>query len=108
MNCNGSGVIARYSTPTIQINFKTIDPATISEAYLVFKRSGVPVLTKELDTATVDETWISWTLTQAETGEMAVNTSLTVYCDWKLTDGTRGRSHTKDFRIAETGVNEVI
>ena len=108
MNCNGSGVIVRYSTPTIQINFNTIDPATIAEAYLVFKRAGVVVLTKELTEATVDETWISWTLTQAETGAMLVNTSVTVCCDWKLNDGTRGRSHTKDFRIAETGVDEVI
>lgn len=115
MNCNGSGVIVRYSTPTIKITFNTIDPTTIIEAYLVLKRAGAPVLTKDLTTATVHQgteqdpgDWISWTLTQQETGALAVNSTVTVYCDWKLTDETRGRSHTKDFRIAETGKDEVI
>ena len=104
--CNN--VIVQFTTPTIKINFPTIDPTTISEAYLVFKTYGTAVLTKELSEATVDEDYISWTLTQAETGGLGLNSTVTIYCDWKLTDGTRGRSHTKDFRIAATGVDEVI
>lgn len=115
MNCSTPGVIVRYSTPTIQINFKTIDPSTISEAYLVFKKFGVESLEKDLTSATVHVgtqedpgDWISWTLTQSETGAWLENTSLTAYCDWKLSDGTRGRSHTKEFRVVETGKDEVI
>ena len=115
MTCSTPGVIVRYSTPTIQINFKTIDPSTITEAYLVFKRSGEESLTKDISSATVHVgtqedpgNWISWTLAQAETGAWLENTSLTAYCDWKLTDGTRGRSHSKEFRVVETGIDEVI
>ena len=115
MTCNSAGVIVRYSTPTIQINFNTIDPETISEAYLVFKLAGAAVLTKDLTTATVHAgteldpgDWIAWTLSQSETGAMKVYSQLTAYCDWKLTDGTRGRSHSKVFQIVETGKDEVI
>jgi len=114
-NCNHTSEIVRFSTPTLQINFKTINPESIAEAYLVFKIDGTPGLTKDLTAATVHVgtqqepgDWIAWTLTQAETGAWLENTSLTAYCDWKLSDGTRGRSHTKEFRVVETGKDEVI
>ena len=58
MNCmcnNGVGELVQYTTPTITITFNTIDPTTISEAYLVFKYAGTNVVTKELNTAIVDE-----------------------------------------------------
>ena len=114
-NCNYTSEIARFSTPTIKIPFKTIAPESIAEAYLVLKLDGTPVLTRDLTTATRHTgtqqdpgDWISWTLTQAETGGFTEDTTVTAYCDWKLIDTTRGRSKVRDFRIVETGKDEVI
>lgn len=107
MSCCANEIV-RYTTPTIQITFKTIDPAMISEAFLVFKRAGTAVLTKDFTSATVEEHSISFTLSQADTGGFMVGSRVTVYCDWKLSDGTRGRSRAKEFSIADTGKDEVI
>ena len=104
--CNNK--IVQYSTPTIIINFPTVDTSTISEAYLVFKCAGATVLEKDLTSATVETKKISWTLAQTETKTFALNTTLKVYCDWKLQNGTRGRSKEADFWVVETGKAEVI
>lgn len=106
MTCNNK--IVQYSTPTIIINFPTVDTSAISEAYLVFKCAGATVLEKDLTSATVETKKISWRLTQNETKSFVVNTSVKVCCDWKLSDGTRGRSVETEYWIVETGKNEVI
>ena len=107
-NCANKGVIVQYTTPTILINFPTIDTSTITEAYLVFKTAGATVLEKDLAAATVEEKKVSWRLSQVETGKFALNTTVEIYCDWKLSDGTRGRSLKADYWIVETGKAEVI
>lgn len=113
MNCNA--VIVRFTTPTIQVNFKAIDPEAIVEAFLVFKLNGEEVLSKDISSAYVHkgdaedpESYISWVLSQEETGGLELNSRLTAYCDWKVEDGTRGRSRAKEFQIADTGKDEVI
>lgn len=107
-NCANKGVIVQYTTPTILINFPTIDTSTITEAYLVFKTAGATVLEKDLAAATVEEKKVSWRLSQVETGKFTLNTTVEIYCDWKLSDGTRGRSLKADYWIVETGKAEVI
>lgn len=115
MYCNGSGVIVRFTTPTIIIKFRTIDPETITEAFLVFKEEGEEVLSKPLSQASVHkateeepENYIAWTLTQEETGALELNSRVIVCCDWLIQDGTRGRSRTREIQIVDTGKDEVI
>lgn len=109
MECKQFGnVIVQYTTPTIRITFKTIDPATIIEAYLVFKYAGDDVLTKPLSSATVSENSLDFTLTQSESASLPLNATVRIYCDWKLNDGTRGRSKYADYTIVETGYPEVM
>lgn len=104
----GVGVIVQYTTPTIEIRFKSIDPATIIEAKLVAKYAGINVLCLDLSAATVNEKTLSWTLTQEQTATLKLNSTVRVYCDWKLSDGTRGRSKFADFLVVETGYGEVM
>ena len=102
------GVIVQYTTPTIEITFPTIDTATISEAYLVFKYGGTAVLSKALSSATVAQHKLSWILSQTDTKGLPLGKTVRIYCDWKLSDGTRGRSNFAEYQIVETGKEEVI
>ena len=108
MTCYNTGVIVQYSTPTIIINFPTVNTANITEAYLVIKCAGATLLEKDLTAATVETKKVSWRLSQIDTGKLTPHTTVTVYCDWKLQDGTRGRSKTAEYGIVETGKAEVI
>lgn len=103
MTCNQ---IIKYTTPTIRITFPTIDTSLISEAYLSFKVGPTTLLA--LDSYTTEVGLISFTLTQEQTGAFPLGTEVTLVCDWKLNDGTRGRSKTLTCRIAPAGKSEVI
>ena len=100
--------IVQYTTPTITITFPTINTSTITEAYLVFKYGGTAILTKALSAATVAEGSVSWTLSQTDTSVFPLDKTVRVYCDWKLTSGTRGRSKFAEFNVVEPGKEEVI
>ena len=102
------GVIVKYTTPTITITFPTVDTSTITEAYLVFKYGGTAILAKSLSAADVDTHVVSWTLAQTDTGALPLDKTVRVYCDWKLTSGTRGRSKFAEYHIVEPGKEEVI
>ena len=108
MTCYSTGVIVQYSTPTIIINFPTVNTANITEAYLVIKCAGATVLEKDLTAAAVEAKKVSWRLSQIDTGKLTPNTTVTVYCDWKLQDGTRGRANKAEYRVVEPGKSEVI
>lgn len=101
-------VIVQYTTPTIEITFPTINTANITEAYLSFKCGPTVVLSKNLTAATVAEKKLSWRLSQQDTSTLALGSIVKVCCDWKLNDGTRGRSKFAEYIIAETGKSEVI
>lgn len=113
-NCmnNGVGSIVQFSTPTMKITFKQIDPAKIVEAFLVIKDGGEVLLQKPLSDAEVvsteEEKYIAWTLEQEETGALPLDETVRIYCDWLLEDETRGRSKRAEFTIVDTGVDEVI
>lgn len=110
MDCCNDNIIVQYTTPTITITFPTVDVTTVSEAYLTFKSAGTVLLTKDLLAAVVDSVskTISWRLSQADTKLFPLNSVVRVYCDWKLTDATRGRSKFAEYLIVETGQEEVI
>lgn len=99
--------IIRYTTPTLKFTFSEINVADISTAFLIIKQNDRTVLERGLDTATADESSLSWTLTQEETGSLC-KAETTIVCDWKLLDGTRGRSRVKTEKVINSGKNEVI
>lgn len=105
MSCNN---IVQYTTPTIQVEFKTVDPTDIVEAYLTFKYNTGILLTLDISAAEIGEHAISWTLAQEQSKLLPVGSTVRVYCDWKLTDGTRGRSHRAEYRIIEPGKEAVM
>lgn len=98
--------IIRGTTPTIQYKFNTVNPANLVAAVLTIKKNGVVAVGRELDTATVTEHAVAWTLTQAET--LVVSGYAKVMCNWKLADGTRGASKEIEVQFLENHINEVI
>ena len=103
--------IIKGTTPTITFTFDEIAVTDISVAYLVIKQGGKVNIERDLETATVVTTspsHISWTLTQEETLGLSKNMNADIYCDWKLLDGTRGRSNIRVESVEDTGKNEVI
>lgn len=99
--------IIRYTTPTLKFTFSEINVADISTAFLILKQNDRTVLERGMDSATIAESSLSWTLTQEETGSLC-KTETTIVCDWKLNDGTRGRSRVKTEKVINSGKNEVI
>jgi hypothetical protein len=100
--------LVRGTTPSIQFHFKTVDTSAISIAYLVIRCCGRVVVEKDLSEATVSEQTITWKLTQDETLKLRVGDVAVVCCDWKLTDGTRGRSKVAEYMVEPAGKSKVI
>lgn len=100
--------LIRGTTPTIKITFKTIDPTTITDAYLVLKQECVEKVKSDISNATVSSDFISWTLDQNETLQLAPFKNVDIFCDWKTDTGLRGRSKFYSCIVEDTGVDEVI
>ena len=102
--------IIKGTTPTIQYIFPDVDVEDITVAFLTIRQAGIDVITRDIHSAEVDieESMISWTLTQEETLQLMPKGQATAYLDWKLADGTRSGGETVTFSIAPTGKNEVI
>lgn len=108
--------IIRYTTPTVMFEYSDVNVTDITAAYLVVVQGGRSVIERDLSTATVVHNtvgqttlnYISWTLEQAETKKLSPSMATTIYCDWKLSDGTRGRSHKLSTPVEDTGKQEII
>lgn len=98
--------IYRGTTPTLQFNFSIVDPAEIVVAVLTISKGHVVPIRKELDTATVDDTSVAWTLTQTET--MKVAGDATVMMNWVTAGGTRGVSKKERVKFMPNAVREVL
>lgn len=103
-------VIWRGTTPTIQVVFSTVDPATITNAKLTFYTDQATIVEKDLSSAQIGETSISWTLSQAETLsiEAPARRSLNVICNWLTSSGTRGVSVEDTVKFKKNPVDEVM
>lgn len=100
--------LIRGTTPTIKITFKTIDPSTITDAYLVLKQDCVERVKADITEATVSSDDISWTLTQRQSFQLSPHKNVDIYCDWKTETGLRGRSKLYSCIVEDTGVDEVF
>ena len=104
-------IIVRGTTPTFVIKFKTVNVDSITAAYLCFKDKSNVVLEKDISAAIRDQDSLSWKLTQEESflvGQSNRKRTVDVMCDWKLADGTRGRSEVMMCMIEPPGKEEVI
>lgn len=100
--------LIRGTTPTIKITFSTVSVESIAVAYLTIKQNDRTMIEKTLEDATTEEHAISWRLTQTETLGLLENVRAVICCDWRLADGTRGRSRIESSQIGEPGKDEVI
>lgn len=104
--------IIRGTTPTIEFIFDDIDPNDITTAVLSIKQNNKTIIERDLSSSyleTVNEIQVlAWKLTQEETFQLSSRIDAYIVCDWKLVDGTRGRSHSLITPVGEPGKDEVI
>ena len=101
--------IVTGTTPTIKYVFSTVDPADFAEAIFTIKDShNQEKLRKTLDTATISEGRIEWTLTQEETLSLVVGSSLTMMLNWLTSGGVRGASMEEVVTVVRNHINEVM
>lgn len=100
--------IIRGTTPTITFNFSDVTVSSIEVAILSIKQAEKTIIEKTLTEAVVGETSLSWKLTQEETLSLNEKVGCKIVCDWKLNDGTRGRSKFLTVDTGEAGKDEVI
>lgn len=105
--------IIRGTTPTILYTFNDIDPGDISYAYLLLKQKNAQIEKYLADASVTADTEtskgnISFTLTQAETLTLFEGQRAVCSLDWKLENGTRGRSNVVTFSVSSSGKNEEV
>lgn len=100
--------IIRGTTPPVKFTFGEISVSDITAAYFTIQQAGKTVIEKDLTTATIGEEDLLWTLTQEESLQLDAKLNALLICDWKLNDGTRGRSQVLDVNVGNPGKNEVI
>lgn len=100
--------IIRGTTPVVKFNFSDITVSEIVDARLVVRQASKNLIERDITSAAVEQAAVSWTLTQKETLGLASNRAVTIVCDWKLENGTRGRSNELQASVEEPGINEEI
>ena len=101
--------IINATTPTIKFSFSTVNVATIVVANLYVKNlSGAVLIEKDLESASVGQKDLSWKLTQQESLLLPIGSEVSVVLDWRIADGTRGRSKVGRYIVAAPGKGEVI
>lgn len=100
--------LVKGTTPTITITCPTIDVSLIDVAYLIIKDGENVIVEKPISDATIDDNSLLWKMTQREALKLNVGRTVRIFCDWRLVDGTRGRSNISEYTVTETGKNEVI
>lgn len=97
--------IALGTTPTILINLNTVSPENFVIADLTIKKGRDIVLTRNIDTASIEDSQISWKLTQKETLKLTTIASYKIMCNWVTADGTRGITKETDLRVIDNHEN---
>lgn len=97
--------IALGTTPTILINLDKVDPKTFVIADLTVKNRNGIIITRNIDTASIEGSQISWKLTQKETLKLTTVASYKVMCNWVTADGTRGITKETDLRVIDNHEN---
>ena len=102
-----ANIIVIGTTPTITYTFKTVSPSDFRVADLTVKVAGQILIERNIDTATIKDTEIEWTLTQEET--LLIGTrSGKIMLNWVTNSGTRGVGETKSFVGGDNHKREVL
>lgn len=94
------------TTPTIKYKFASVQVSDIVAAYLTITDAS-DTIEKDISTADITGTTISWTLTQEETLSFTSG-MVTVRLNWKTNDGTRGASERAYVIVESNELDEVI
>ena len=100
-------MITRGSTPTIEFSFKTVSPKDMETAYLTIKQNSFTKIEKDISQATVNDTTISWELTQEETLRINKKFKCEIQMRYRLTNGFADASPTYEediYNILKAGV----
>ena len=102
--------LIKGTTPTIQFVFSAINVAEIETAFLIVKQFNRNVIEKSIDEADIDteSNSLEWELEQQDSLKLSARDEAVICCDWKLQDGTRGRSNVVECRVTLSGKDEVI
>ena len=94
MSCSCINILQRGTTPTITMTYRAIDLSMITEAWMSIRQQGGAqcIVDRDLNSATVGENTLSWTLTQEETLRLLPLWSAEIQCRYLLSDGTAGAS----------------
>ena len=99
--------IVSGTTPPIEYKFKKVVPTDIVSAFLTIKMSGTIVLKKDLTSATVTDTTISWMLSQEESLALGIGDA-EMMLNWLDTNGVHGVGKTVSIRITPNHITEVM
>lgn len=101
--------IIRGTTPILRFTFKEVNVNNITDAFLIIKRDQTNIIEKSIDeVAARTETTLDWKLSQQETLSLPEGMIVDICCDWKIVDGTRGRSNISRECVESSGKDEVI
>ena len=98
--------ISIYSTPTFRFSFKTFNVSDLTDAVLTVKCDNITIH-KYFSESFIEDDLLCWTLSQEESKTLTVDLTARAMCDWKV--GTkRGRSKIRNYKVTETGVEEIL
>ena len=101
--------IVRGTTPILRFTFTEVDASNITAAFLVIKHDHEKIIEKNISQlVSRTNTTMDWKLSQTETLQLPEGKTVDICCDWKLSDGTRGRSTIISEWVESGGKNEVI
>lgn len=101
-------VIARWTTPSITYKPSATTAADIAELVLVISQAGVPIIEKDLTTATIDNGAFVWDFAQGETAALSLNKIANIKIDYLTNDGKRFTTRRFDANVTDSALNEVI
>lgn len=99
--------IIRGTTPTIRYTFSKVDGRELRVAILKIKQNNVVKIERDITSASIDEKYVEWILSQEETLSLDCSRA-TISLDWLDLNGMRGAGITKSVVVTNSATNEVI
>lgn len=104
----GTGVIGKWTTPTITYKPSKVDVSDVAEIFLTISQGGNDVVMLGKDAAAVTEDGFVWLLTQEQTSMLSTARMAAVQVDYKTNTGKRYTTVPQQFSVVNSAVSEVI
>ena len=95
------------TTPKIRWKFSNVNVSDIVIATMTVKKYDVVIITKTIDSATISDNEIIYTLSQSETLKIGIGTH-EIMLNWVTTDGVRGTGNLLKIEGVRNHINEVL